>query len=397
MSEGVLDDVKVLDLSQDIAGSFCARLMGDYGAEVIKVEPPEGAALRRAGPFHQDDPHPEKSLFFFVLNLNKMGITLNLESEGGRQIFKRLAADVDVVVESFKPGYLNSLDLGYEVLEGLNPRLVMTSVTPFGQTGPYSEYEGEEIVSYAMGAIMSISGTRDWEPLKHSGFQAQYEGGLNGAAATSIALFSQSLTGQGQHLDVSTAEGVASTMIASLTRYAFTGGIETRRPPRGTSFRHPMPCKDGWVIAQNRGSSNWQAVADFFGTPDLLEPRLAEAAARGEPSEERDALILEGIKDRGKWELFHEVAGHHLLFGVVQTPEELAHCPQLKARGFFREVEHPVMGRVRVPAVLFDMSHTPYQLHRPAPMLGEHNQEVYCGRLGYTPEELSRLWQMSVV
>ena len=194
MVEGVLEGVRVLDLSQDIAGSFCARLLGDYGADVIKVEPIGGAALRRLGPFFKDDPHPEKSLFFLVLNLNKKGITLNIETAGGQKILKELAKDTDVVIETFKPGYMASLGLDYVNLEELNPRLVLTSITPFGQYGPYSQFEGEEIIAYAMGAIMSISGTSDREPLKHGGFQAQYEAGLNAAGATSMASCSKRTT-----------------------------------------------------------------------------------------------------------------------------------------------------------------------------------------------------------
>lgn len=397
MPAGVFEGVRVLDLSQDIAGSFCSRLLGDYGAEVIKVEPPGGAALRRMGPFYKDDPHLEKSLFFFVLNLNKMGVTLNLNMEDGRGLFRRLAAEADVVVESFKPGYLVSLGLGYEALEELNPRLVLTSITPFGQFGPYSGYEGEEIVCYAMAAIMSVSGTRDREPLKHGGFQAQYEGGLNGAAATAIALFSQSMTGQGQHLDISVTECVSSTMLANQTMYAFTGGIQARRNPVGTYFGNPMPCKDGWVISQAGGGATWDDVADFFGKSELREPRFAGNASRADNGRELDALMVDGIRERGKWGLFEEASRRRMLFGLVQTPEELARCPQLESRGFYQEVSHPVMGQLRVPAVLFDLSLTPYQLRSPAPLLGQHNLEVYCDRLGCSREELVQMRQMNVI
>ena len=197
MLTGALEGVKVLDLSEDIAGSFCARLLADYGADVLKLEPPAGAALRQMGPFFHDDPHPDKSLFFLVLNLNKKGATLNLETVTGQAILKRLVPHVDVIVESYRPGYLASLGLGHQELASLNPALTMTSISPFGQTGPYSQYRGEEIVNYAMGMIMSISGVQGREPLKHGGFQAQYEGGLFAAAATSMALFGSEFTGQG--------------------------------------------------------------------------------------------------------------------------------------------------------------------------------------------------------
>jgi crotonobetainyl-CoA:carnitine CoA-transferase CaiB-like acyl-CoA transferase len=395
--EGALQGTTVLDLSQDIAGSLCARLLGDYGAEVIKIEPPEGAALRRAGPFFGNTPHIEKGLTFFTLNLNKTGITLNLETEEGRQIFKSLAASADVVVESSKPGYLTSLGLDYEALQGLNPSLVVTSITPFGQTGPYSGYEGEEIVNYAMGAIMSISGTSDREPLKHGGFQAQYAGGLNGAAATSIAIFSQSLSGKGQHIDISITECVASTMIGVQAQYAFTGTIQTRRNPKGTSWGNPMPCNDGWVIGQSGGRTSWQEIADFYGKPGLLNPKLMDAALQGEADIERDSLILDSLKDRNKWELFHDASRRRMLFGVVQTADDLANCPHLETRGFFRNVEHPVIGTVKVPAVLFDMTYTPYQLKHATPTLGQHNQKIYGRRLGYSKQHLVNLRQMGVI
>ena len=394
---GVLEGVKVLDLSQDIAGSFCARLLADYGAEVIKLEPPGGATLRSMGPFYKDDPHPEKSLFFFILNLNKLGVTLNIETDDGKRIFRELARDADVVVESYKPGYLAALGLGYERLEELNPRLVTTSITPFGQVGPYSQYEGEEIVSYAMGAIMSISGTRDREPLKHGGFQAQYEGGLSGAAATSMALFLQERTGEGQHLDISITECVSSTMIANQTLYSFIGGIQTRRVPEGSLFGHPMPCKDGWVISQPGGGASWADMARFYDKPEMLEPRFSSQAQRAEYGGDLDDIILDAIKDRGKWELFKVASEMRILFGLVQTPEELARCPQLEARGFYREVDHPVMGRLKVPAVLFNLSLTPYQQTRSAPLLGQHNVEVYCGRLGYSLEDLVRMRQLDII
>jgi crotonobetainyl-CoA:carnitine CoA-transferase CaiB-like acyl-CoA transferase len=304
MFEGALNDVKVLDLSEDIAGSFCARLLGDYGADVLKLEPPDGASLRRMGPFYHDDPHPEKSLFFLVLNLNKKGATLNLETSTGQDILKRLVRHVDVIVETYRPGYLDSLGLGYEDLRQINPALIMTSITPFGQDGPYSHYQGEEIVEYAMSMIMSISGVQGREPLKHGGFQAQYEGGLFGAGATSMALFAQLNTGQGEHVDVSITECVASTMMATQTIYPFIGATQARRKAVGGNFENPMPCKDGWIIVQAGGGATWEDLASFFQAPELLEPRFADRAQRSQNGAEMDQIIIDAIKDRGKWELF---------------------------------------------------------------------------------------------
>jgi crotonobetainyl-CoA:carnitine CoA-transferase CaiB-like acyl-CoA transferase len=395
--EGVLTGVKVLDLSEDIAGSFCARLLADYGADVVKLEPPGGAALRRMGPFFHDDPHPEKSLFFLMLNLNKRGATLNLEHGAGRSILRKLAQDADVIVECFRPGYLSSLGLGYDDLQQLNPGLVMTSITPFGQDGPYSQYQGEEIVSYAMGMIMSISGSQGREPLKHGGFQAQYEGGLNGAAATAMALFLREVAGYGQQVDVSVTECVASTMMSTQTIYPFMGGIQARRRPTGGMFGHPMPCADGWIIAQTGGGASWKDIAEFFGKPELLEPRFSDQAQRAQFGEELDRIVLDAIKDQGKWELFPRAAQARMLFGLVQTPSELANCPQLEAREFYREVQHPVIGKIKVPAALFNLSLTPYALRAPAPTLGQHNAEIYVDGLGYTQQELCRLRQLNII
>ena len=394
---GVLDGVKVLDLSEDIAGSFCARLLGDYGAEVLKLEPPGGAALRRMGPFFGDDPHPEKSLFFLVMNLNKKGATLNLETKTGRATLKELVQHVDVVVESFSPSYLASIGLGYEDLAQLNPRLVMTSITPFGQDGPYSQYQGEEIVNYAMGMVMSISGLQDREPLKHGGFQAQYEGGLNGAAATAMALFMQENTGQGQHVDVSVTECVASTMLATQSMYSFTGGTQARQRPSGGMFGQPMPCADGWIIVQTGGGASWEDISGLLEAPEMLEPRFSDQAQRAQFGPELDEIVLNSLKDRQKWDLFPKAAQARVLFGLVQTPSELSDCPQLESRGFYREIEHPVIGKIKVPAVLFNLSLTPYALRAPAPTLGQHNREIYVDGLGYTQQELCRLRQLNVI
>ena len=396
MVGGVFEGLKVLDLSEDIAGSFCARLLADYGADVLKVEPTSGSAMRRIGPYYHDDPHPEKSLFFLILNLNKKGITLNLNTESGRRILRELAGHVDLVVESYRPGRLDELGIGYEALSAVNPNLVMTSITPFGQTGPYRDYAGEEIVSYAMGMVMGISGVQGRPPLKHGGFQAQYQGGLFGAGATAMALFAQDRQGIGQHVDVSVTECVASTMMATQTIYPFMGGVQIRRQD-GTMWENPMPCKDGWIIVQAGGGATWEDIADFFRAPELLEPRFADRAQRVRNGPAMDAVVLDAIKDREKWELFPNAAEKRMLFGLVQTPSELADCPQLESRDFYKDTEHPVIGRIKVPGELFKMSAAPYQMRMAAPTLGQHNQEIFVDGLGMDPSSLPVMRQLDVI
>lgn len=396
MIAGVFDGLKVLDLSEDIAGSFCARLLADYGADVLKVEPPSGSAMRRIGPFYHDDPHPEKSLFFLILNLNKKGISLNLRSAAGRRLLRELASRVDLVIESSPPGYLDDLGIGYAGLSAVNPQLVMTSITPFGQTGPYRHYAGAEIVSYAMGMVMGISGIQGQPPLKHGGFQAQYQGGLFGAGATAMALFARERSGIGQHVDVSVTECVASTMMATQTIYPFIGGVQIRRAP-GTMWENPMPCKDGWIIVQAGGGASWEDIADFFQAPELLEPRFADRAQRVRNGPAMDRVVLDAIREREKWELFPKAAAKRMLFGLVQTPTELADCPQLESREFYRETQHPVIGRIKVPAALFHMSPHGYQLRMPAPLLGQHNDEIFVAGLGYPKTELAVMRQLDIV
>ena len=393
---GPLSGIKVLDLSEDIAGSFCARLLADYGADVLKVEPPGGSAMRRIGPYYHDDPDPEKSLFFLILNLNKKGSTLDLKAHAGRRVLRELVPHIDLVIESYRPGYLADFGLGYEDIAKINPGVVMTSITPFGQSGPYRQYAGEEIVSYAMGMVMGISGVQGRPPLKHGGFQAQYQGGLFGAGATAMALFAQDRQGVGQHVDVSITECVASTMMATQTIYPFIGGVQIRRAD-GTMWENPMPCKDGWIIVQAGGGATWEDIADFFQAPELLEERFADRAQRVRNGPAMDQVVLDAIRDREKWELFPKAAEKRMLFGLVQTPSELAECPQLESREFYRETEHPVVGKVKVPAELFRMSPAGYQLRMPAPTLGQHNDEVYCEGLGYTAEELVVMRQNGVI
>ena len=325
-----LDDVRVLDLSQGIAGPLAARLLGDFGADVIKVEPPGGDSGRRMPPFFQDDPDPEKSLFYLMLNLNKRGITLNLDTEEGAAILRGLAHGVDVIVESFPPGYLAARGLDYASLEAENPGLIMTSITPFGQTGPYSQYQSDEIIAYATGGMMAISGTADREPLKHGGFPGQYEAGMNGFLATLVALFARDLTGAGQQVDLSIQEVIASTLVINQPFYSFAGGVQGRRHPEGSNFGQVMPCNDGYFVAQPGGGVTWDGIADFFGRPEIKEHRFADPVERVRNGPALDEIILDATKDRTMAEMFKTASEQYrMLLGIVQTPQDIARLAQI--------------------------------------------------------------------
>lgn len=267
-----------LDLTHHIAGPYCTKLLAGLGADVLKVERPDGGDIaRRLGPFPGDVPHPEKSGMFLYLNTGKKSITLNLKSEWGRMIIKELVKDVDLVVENFRPGVMASLGLDYLTLERINPRLIMTSISNFGQTGPYRDFKGSDLIVYALSILMYTTGYYEREPLKHGLTQAAYLGGGTAAAGTSIALHCQRETGFGQHVDVSLQEALISAMGFYSNQYAYHGGV-LRRGAKGMSYGfgaigQNMPCRDGWICPVQLTAS-WEDMCTMLDLPELLAPEL---------------------------------------------------------------------------------------------------------------------------
>jgi crotonobetainyl-CoA:carnitine CoA-transferase CaiB-like acyl-CoA transferase len=398
MPHAMLDDLKVLDLSQGLAGPICAKILADYGADVIKVEPLAGDVARKMAPHFGNDPHPEKSLVYLLANLNKRGVKLNLDDAEGRAMLRQMALKSDIIVESFKPGYLASLGLDYATLARDNPRLIMISITPFGQTGPYKDYENEEIVTYALSGIMSISGLAEREPLKHGGMQAQYEGGLSGTVGVLAALHARDLLGEGQHVDVSLQDVVTSTLVIHQPMYGWVGAVQGRRRPSGSNYGQVQRCKDGYFIWQTGGGAEWSDIIDFFGSEALKEERFSTVAGRALHGEDLDRVVLDATKDRTMQELFRTASEkYHMLFGIVQEPHDLARCPHLAAREFFQEVDHPVMGAIKVPFRLWSMPDSPAVYHRPAPLLGQHNFEVFEDMLGLDSDRMVALAAKGVI
>lgn len=398
MLHATLDDVNVLDLSQGLAGPICAKILADFGADVVKVEPIAGDAARAMAPHVGNEPHPEKSLIYLLANLNKRGVKLNLDHPDGRELLRQMVRKTDIVVESYKPGYLASLGLDYAALAKENPRLIMVSITPFGQEGPYSEYENEEIITYALSGIMSISGTVEREPLKHGGMQSQYEGGLSGVVGALTALHVRDLLGEGQQVDVSLQDVVTSTLVIHQPMYGWVGAVQGRRRPSGSSYGQVQRCKDGYFIWQTGGGAEWGDITEFFGSPALKEERFSTVAGRALHGEDLDRLVLEATKDRTMQELFRTASEkYHMLFGVVQEPQDLARCPHLQAREFFQEVDHPVIGCIKVPFRLWSMPDAPAVYRRPAPLLGQHNFEVFSEMLGLDSDRMVELTAKGII
>ena len=400
MPDAALEGIKVLDLTHHIAGPYCTKLLADFGAEVIKVEKPgSGDPARRIGPFVQDQPHLEKSLVYLYLNTSKRSVTLNLKSATGRHIIKQLVQEADIVVENFSPRVLPSLGLGFDDLKAVNPRLVMVSISNFGQTGPYRDYKATDIVEYALGGLMYILGSNDREPLKHAYHQAQFKAGVNGASAATIALFHQQLTGEGQWVDISIQECITSGMRDTTSLYTYMGAVRQREPAfTGDIHRSPVEVKDGYVVPVSFGGFDWAQVADLLDAPELTEARFATSEARSQNAKELEETLQRSFAKWGKRELFHEAHRRRgLIYGVVQSPQEVVESPQSQERGYFVDIEHPVAGKFAYPGAPFLMTDTPWEARSPAPTLGQHNQEVLCNRLGYSLQELVQLRGAGVV
>lgn len=378
-----LSGVRVLDIGQHIAGPYCARLLGDQGADVIKVEPPErGDSARSLPPFVGDDMHPEKSLHFLYLNYNKRSVTVDFTTPRGRDILLSLVEQSDILVENFEPGFLSSLGLGFEALKDVNPRLVVTSISSFGQTGPRRDWQGNDLIHYAASGVMYISGAVGREPLKHGTTQSDFAGGLAGVIPTLAALYMREFTGEGQHLDVSIAEVLTSTLVTTIPYYTYMGETPRRRDREGAMMSNPAPARDGWVIPHANRRREWAEFCGVIKEPRLLDAKYSSPKGRIVYAEEIDRLIGEALKKLDRFELFHDGNRKRLQWGVVQTPGDLAHCEQLAARGFFHEVDHPVAGRLRYPGLAFSTSEGNFNLRRRAPLLGEHNDEILDGLPG---------------
>jgi crotonobetainyl-CoA:carnitine CoA-transferase CaiB-like acyl-CoA transferase len=406
MSDQALSDVKVLDLTWHIAGPYCTKLLADYGAEVIKVEKPgEGDPARRMAPFFKDDPHPEKSGLFLHLNTNKKGITLNLKSAKGKKILKELAKDADILVESFRPHVMPSLGLDYETLEQINPKLLMTSISSFGQTGPYRDFKASEIVEYAMGGEMYSTGTAGREPLKLGGNVTQYQAGTVAAVSIMGGLYAARSQGVGQHVDVSIMEtqaGSTDRRIIYLLAYACAGVITTRWPPPREAVRMMIlpqgvyPCKDGFVNTLSLPQW-WPRYLEAMEMPELKDDPRFQNIFSAEAGMEFDAIWYSWLADRTKDELFEIFRRANIASAPVNSPEDILSNPHLKAREYFTEIDHPETGKVTYPGAPIHMMETPSKARYPAPLLGQHNKEVYCDRLGYTREDLVKLRESGII
>ena len=394
-----LEGASVLDLTHCIAGPYCTKLLAGFGADVLKVEPPGGERGRRMAPFHQDGAGPDTSLPFTYLNVGKRSLTLNLKSREGREILLSLLPETDILVENFSPRVMPSLGLGYDTLREIAPHLVMTSISNFGQTGPYRDYKATDIVEYALGGLMYIFGAYDREPLKHSFNQAQFKAGTDAASATLMALYHQRMTGgrmggAGQHVDVSIQEAVASGLRDVVNNYTYTGAIRRRQPNHSGDLQRLRATADGYILPNpGLGSGlQWDRFVEFLELPQLDDDRFRTPSARLENAEELGRILDEYFIQQNKYERFYGSHERRFIFGIIQSPEEVMNDPQFAHRKFFVELEHPAMGEMKMPGAPFKMEGTPWNSGASAPQAGQHTGEVLGDRLGYSKDYLLHLY-----
>jgi CoA:oxalate CoA-transferase len=438
VADGALSGLTVLGLSQNVSGPYCTKLLADYGAAVIKIEKPRtGDDARRVGPCpnrtaetvstnplspshggsirlgntpnspsrkypaplsrnsRHDTPDIEKSGPFLFLNTSKKSITLDIENEAGRDIFMRLAKQADIVVENFKPGTMAQLGLNYEALTESNSKLIMASISYFGQTGPHHDWEGADIIAQAMGGLMHLTGDPDREPLKLPLSQAELQAGLNTAVAILCAVYYRDATGEGQYIDISIQDAVASILEGAISTYSYSAAVLNRT---GTRHRYKCPstimkAKDGYVHME--AGAYWEHFATLTESPQLLQPRLA-SMLRYRHADEVEEAIWPWVESRTAEEIFTEGQEWRMPVAKVMGIEELDSDPQYAARNYFQDINHPQAGRLTYPGAPFKMSETPADIRR-APLLGEHNAEIYTGLLGMSADEMAGLRERNVI
>jgi len=403
MSEGALEGLQVIELGQMVSAPYCARLFADYGAEVIKVEPRAGDVSRTWGPFPGDAPHRERSGSFFFLNTNKSSITIDLCSDKGREILVGLLAQADVLIENHLPPAMAELGLDYTSLEKLNPNLVMISITPFGQTGPYSEWNGYDLNAFHLSAAGSrYCGLPDRAPLEHGTFSADFYGAVTAAAWGLAAVYGRKAVGHGQHLDVSTAEAIAATFVGgqNIGAYAQDGNIG-KRTGVGMPLGAPatiVPCKDGhvWMLALEPGQ--WKGLSEAMGNPEWMQVELfQDMFSRAQNADMIYPLIEEWTMQHGKFEIMEKCQAAGCPVTAVFTVAEAANHPHLIERGYLVDIDHQELGRVRALGAPFKLPACPGGPLRPAPALGQHNDEVLGRKLGLTSTQIDELREEGVI
>jgi benzylsuccinate CoA-transferase BbsE subunit len=411
--EGMLRPYRALDLT-DQKGFLCARALSDLGCDVIKIEKPGGDKARGIGPFYNDIYHPEKSLYWFAFNANKRGITLDIETADGREIFKELVKTADFVIESFPVGYLDGLGLGYEELSRINDRIILSSITPFGDEGPYKDYKASDLVGMAMGGMLYICGDADRPPVGPSFPTAYLIAAAEAAVGTLLALQYRWATDKGTRVVASLQDEVLLTSwdasinwIASKRVSARSGQI-CKRP--NVTYRMAWPCQDGYVtffyFGGKTGAPGNRAIVEWMES-EGIDCRFAREQDWDNfdwdnlTQEEVDRLeepLAPFFMRHTKAELYEGAVRRDIILYPMATARDTCESPQLEARNFWQQIEHPELGTaITYPGAFVKASGSACKIYRRAPLIGEHNQEIYEKELGYSRDKMVSLKQAGVI
>lgn len=394
--EGALSGYRVLDIA-DSNGAYCTKLLADLGADVIKIERPEGDPGRGIPPFAGDTPHPEKSLHFLHRNANKRGVTLKLDTVEGSNILKRLVKTADVLVDNSPPDYMAGLGLDYSVLSEINPGLIMASITEFGHSGPYKDRKGSNLVDFAMSGIMITSGYPGKEPCLLPGSPAYDSASVHASVSIVAAIYMRGTTGQGQYIDtsvhVTSRTGLYPWIIPNYSYALNPGGPPPTSENRMGAQIYPVyPCKDGFIRIIALTPRQWDALVRVLDNPDVLQTEEWRSFMyRIGNAEDLYALMLEFTTKYTMRELFEAGRREGVPIAPILSIADFYNSPQTKAREYFVEVDHPVAGKADYPGPPYKWTETPATMRRPAPCIGEHNEEVYCQELGLSTDDLASL------
>ncbi|HZY58889.1 MAG TPA: CoA transferase [Candidatus Binataceae bacterium] len=400
---GPFASLKVVEVGEMASAPYAGKLLADLGAEVIKIERPgQGDRARQRGPFPNNQAHSEKSGLFLYLNTNKLGITLDVFQPEGMELLERLTAGTDVLIHNLAPPDMDRAGLTFERFRKDNPRLVMTSITPYGLTGPYRDRESEELTVWSQGGLTYLNGagpdTREVPPLKAFGQQSGYQGGIHAAVATVGALMAQLRDGEGQHIDISVYEVCASMLELTYVYWPYAQRIASRLGAKPVQPLEALECKDGIIFLCCVEDHQWEAFVDLMGHPAWTDEPLFKG--RGRRTANWDAarlFVQEWLQEQTVQDLYHKAQAKRIPFAPVSTMGDLLGSDHLKARGFFAEISHPVAGTYKYPGALFKMSRTPWEIRRPAPTLGQDNRAVFVDRLKVSETQLAQLQQRGVI
>jgi CoA:oxalate CoA-transferase len=393
--KGPLEGLVVVDMTRVLAGPFCTMMLADLGATVVKVERPEGGDDSRAfGPFVKGE-----SAYFMSINRGKKSVTLDLKSPRGKELLRRLVEKADVLVENFKPGVMKKLGLDYETLRQVNPRLVYAASTGFGQTGPYSARPAYDLVIQGMGGLMSITGPDGDHPTKVGSSVADIFAGIFTCIGILAALQNRARTGTGQMVDVAMLDCMVAILENAVSRYVASG-----ESPRPLGNRHPsiapfstVPTSDGMITLAAGNDELWRRFCKIAGLTVAEDPRFLTNADRVAHWAELEPLVTAATAQKPTAHWLEVLQAADVPCGPINDIGAVLGDPHVLARRMLVEVMHPVAGAMKVPGVPVKFSETPAEVQGPAPVLGQHNDEVWCGMLGVRQEEVRQLRDQRVI